>query len=71
MSNVEIIQHYLQYAAEGITKPLSAVGMKIHITQKPLNTTIKHSHPFLTPYNLRLNFYSTIPTFILMLYLST
>jgi hypothetical protein len=64
MSNVEIIQQYLQFAAESTTKSLSALGMKIHIPQTPLDTTIKHSYPFLTPYNLRLNFYSTIPTFI-------
>jgi hypothetical protein len=57
MSNVEIIQHSLwKYAAEGTIEPLNGLGMKIHIPQAPLDTIMKHSHPILTPYDLRLIF---------------
>jgi len=50
MSNAEIIQHSLsKYAAEGTLKPLNGLGMKIHIPQTPMDTSLKHSHPVLTP----------------------
>jgi hypothetical protein len=68
MSNVEIIQQfYEKYAAEGTLKPLSGLGMNIHIPQTPMDTILKHSHPILTSYDIRLIFHNTLPTFICML----
>jgi hypothetical protein len=45
--------------------------MKIHTPKIPMDTILKHSQPILTPCDLRLIFYSTLPTSVWMLYSST
>jgi hypothetical protein len=61
---------YEKYAAEGTLKPLIGLGMKIHIPQTPMDTILKHSHPILIS-AIEDWFYSSLSTYICMLYINT